>query len=424
MASRRTLSQWLHYQEKLHPTSIDLGLERVSKVWDQLIHEDAALDCPVIVVGGTNGKGSTIAFLEGIYLQAGYQPLTYTSPHIDRYNERIRHAGHEISDQQLVEAFEIIESTRAQTSLSYFEFGTLAALLIASKLHPDILLLEVGLGGRLDAVNILQHDIAIITNISLDHTEWLGDTRERIAAEKVAIARKDKPLILADNDMPEPLYEHANQIGARLFRLGHEFDFVQADAGWQYQQGHGGFHDLPVPGIPGDHQFSNAAAAICAVDLLQSRLPVGEPDIRQALAATRLDGRFQRISKHPAIYTDVAHNPAAAETLHDLIMQHPAQGQWHAVLAIQSNRDIAAFIQPLKTDIDQWYVAGMLNGLGHSAKDLAGAIRSVMPGAHVYEGSSIAEALDHACHSARQQDSILVLGSFYTVSEARRSLHV
>ena len=424
MASGRTLTEWLQYQEKLHPASIDLGLERVSKVWDELVVDAAVFDCPVIVVGGTNGKGSTIAFLENIYLQAGYRPLAYTSPHIDRYNERIRYTGQEVTDEQLVEAFEIIESKRGETSLSYFEFGTLAALLIAIKLQPDILLLEVGLGGRLDAVNILQHDLAIITNISLDHTEWLGDTREQIAAEKVAIARKDRPLILADKDMPLSLLEQANRTGAKLFGLGQEFDVVDGDGSWHYRQANAGIDGLPVPGMAGDHQLNNAAAALCAVNLLQSRLSVAETDIRQALAVTRLAGRFEKVSEHPAIFLDVAHNPAAAGRLHDIIMQLPVSGKWHAILAIQANRDIIAFVEPLKTDINDWYVAGMLSGAGHTAIDLADTIRSVMPDANVYQESSIAQALDHACECASQEDRILVLGSFYTVSEARTSLHV
>ena len=422
--SGRTLTEWLHYQENLHPSSIDLGLERVQAVWRRVSSDTGEIECPVIVVGGTNGKGSTIAFLETIYLQAGYRPVVYTSPHIDLYNERIRIAGKNVTDQQLIDAFEVIQLARGDTSLSYFEFGTLAALYISVMTAPDILILEVGLGGRLDAVNILQHDIAIITNIAMDHMEWLGDNLQDIAVEKAGIARRQRPLILADTEMPASIYAQAKKTGANEIRLGRDILIEKAEVGWQYHYANNHYNDLPLPAIPGNHQLKNAAAAICAINCLQSRLAVDEVAIYAALLKARLAGRFEKISSQPDIYLDVAHNPAAAETLSGMIRGMNTTGRWIAILALQRNRDPEPFIAPLLDDIDSWYATEMSNDLGHSAAILAGALLESRPDIKVKQTPRIDEAIKDAQQAADAQDHIIVLGSFYTVSEARAALHV
>jgi dihydrofolate synthase/folylpolyglutamate synthase len=424
MSSGRTLDEWLHYQEGLHPHTIELGLERVDAVWQRVAGQSSIIDCPIIVVGGTNGKGSTVAYLEAIYLQSGYRPLVYTSPHIDHYNERVRIAGRTASDQQFIDAFEVIESCREDTSLSYFEYGTLAALLIAVWQQPDVLILEVGLGGRLDAVNILQHDIAVITNISLDHMEWLGDSREKIAIEKAGIARHGQPLILADEDMPESLHQQARQVGALELCLGRDFFIEKGRHGWDYRDATSSYDDLPLPVIPGDHQLNNAAAAICVTGCLQSSLPVEESSIRQGLVTSSLSGRFEQVDELPAIYCDVAHNPAASLALHQLMNDRPIKGRWIAVMALQRNREITTFVSPLLDNFASWHVTALANGMGHTPSDLADTIKANRSDAEVSVHSNLQGALKLARQQASIHDSIIIFGSFFIVSEARALLHV
>lgn len=419
-----SLSEWVHYQENLHSHRVELGLHRVRIVWQRILAGGQRIECPVIVVGGTNGKGSTVAFLESMYLQAGYHPIAYTSPHIDRYNERIRIAGENITDQQLVDAFEVIQLARNDISLSYFEFGTLAAFYIAARNSPDVLILEVGLGGRLDAVNILQHDVAIITNIAMDHMEWLGDSREKIAVEKAGIARSARPLILADTDMPVSLYAQAARIGAHGICLGQDIFIDKASGGWQYHYFDQTYTDLPFPGIPGEHQLKNAAAAICAVNCLESRLPVSESSICAALLNTRLSGRFEKVCSQPDIYLDVAHNPAAAQVLSQMIEKLNTSGRWIAILALQCNREPEPFLAPLLNIIDVWYVTGISGDLGHPTAKLAKAVREGRFDVPVRQMPHIREAIQDAAMIADNRDHVIVLGSFYAVSEARSALYV
>jgi len=422
--SGRSLDDWLLFQESLHPNRIDLGLDRVQMVWQRLVADDGELICPVIVVGGTNGKGSTIAYIEAIYHEAGYQSVAYTSPHLEKYNERIRITGFDASDEQLIEAFEKIERNRGEITLSYFEFGTLAALSIAQRQQPDVLVLEVGLGGRLDAVNILQHDIAIITNISMDHMEWLGNDIADIAVEKAGIARQGRPLIIGDAGIPQSLFDVAQDVGVEEIQLGRDIIVDQINDGWVYHFGNHEYSDLPCPGITGEHQLKNAAAAICAVNCLESRLPVNGSNIKTAIAGTRLAGRFEKVGELPLIYLDVGHNPAASLSLREMLDSLNIEGQIIALLALQKNREIEPVIQPLVDVIGRWHVADMKNGMGHQAVDLAEAITKVNPGGQVRKHLHIADALDLVLQDASELDCIIVFGSFYTVSEARAALHV
>jgi len=420
----RTLNDWLQYQEQLHPAHIDLGLERVITVWQRLVTNHGELTCPIIVVGGTNGKGSTIAYIEAIYHTAGYQTVVYTSLHIDKYNERIRISGTNVTDEQLIGVFEDIENTRAEISLSYFEFGTLAALSIAQQQHPDVLILEVGLGGRLDAVNILQHDVAIVTNISMDHMEWLGNDVDKIAIEKAGIARQDKPLIVGDIDIPRTLFDVAGATGARVIQLGSDLKVDKTDQYWTYQCGDYQYSDVPIPGITGTHQLNNAASAICAVNCLESMLPVNEDTIKSAIANTHLTGRFETVSRQPCIIMDVGHNPASSSALREMLDGIGLKGRFIGVLALQKNREISPFIRPLADVFSIWHVAEMKNAMGHPAHDLATAIRNDDPAGEVYEHAYVAEAMRQAQQDVDEHDCIIVLGSFYTVSEARAALHV
>jgi dihydrofolate synthase/folylpolyglutamate synthase len=422
--SGRSLNDWLLYQESLHPNPIDLGLDRVRTVWQRLVADDGELTCPIIVVGGTNGKGSTIAYIETIYNEAGYKTVVYTSPHIDKYNERVRITGTEATDEQLIEAFERIDSKRADISLSYFEFGTLAALSIAQQEQPDVLLLEVGLGGRLDAVNILQHDVAVVTSISMDHMEWLGNDLADIAIEKAGIARQGRPLIIGDTDMPQSLFDAARDIGAEVMQPGQNIANDQTGDSWAYHFGRHQYGDLPLPGIAGAHQLKNAAAAICAVNCLESRLPVKEGIIKSAIANTRLVGRFEKVSEQPPIYLDVGHNPAASSALREMLGCLGVEGNVVGVMALQKNREIEPFIQPLVDVISIWHVANMANGMGHEAVNLAGSITKMNPEAQVRQHVKIADAIGQAQQDADERSCIIVFGSFYTVSEARAALLV
>ena len=409
----------------MHPSRIDLGLERVATVWQRLLSEGLSLSSPIIVVGGTNGKGSTIAFLEAIYQQAGYRTVVYTSPHLDEFNERIRIACENASDSQLIEAFTQVERARGEISLSYFEFATLAALLIACAESPDILILEVGLGGRLDAVNILQHDVAIVTNIAMDHMQWLGHDLAEIAVEKAAIARPGRPLIIADYDAPESLAVQVSRIGAKEIRLGKDFMVTANADSWVYQQGDVAYAGLPFPGLAGSHQLHNAAAAICAVNCLQTNLAVTTDDIRAAIANTRLAGRFEQHEDAPQVTLDVAHNPASAEALSSLLRETVDNTErWVAVFAMQQNREVGPFVEQLKDVICRWYVAPMQEEIGHSAAALSRAIINCQPDSQVEQCSSISIALRSAQRTLAAKQRIIVMGSFYTVSEARAALHV
>ena len=424
MASGRTLDDWLRYQEQLHPVAIELGLERVTGVWQSLKSHCGEITSPVIVVGGTNGKGSTVAYIEQIYHQCGYTTVAYTSPHILRYNERIRLDTIEVDDPSLIDAFERVEAARGELSLSYFEFGTLAALYIAAIRQPDILILEVGLGGRLDAVNILDHDIAIVTNVALDHMEWLGDTLSSIAVEKAGIARPARPLITASNEMPASYYTEAERHGATVFRAGHEFEINRNENDWDYRFDMTGYRHLPLPGITGVHQINNAACAITAVMCLQERIPVSETCLRQGLAGTRLAGRFEQASTNPLIILDVAHNPAAAEKLHMLVEGLEHVGRTVAVMAMQSNREILSFVQPLVDDFDAWHVAPLSSTPGHTAADIKAAITSIRAELPVVCHDTVGAAVNFTRQELEQDDCMVIFGSFYTVSEAQAALHV
>ncbi|MDD2722274.1 MAG: bifunctional tetrahydrofolate synthase/dihydrofolate synthase [Gallionella sp.] len=418
-----TLSDWLSYLESLHPKTIELGLARVAAVKQRLGLEPGF---PVIIVGGTNGKGSVCAMLEAILAAAGYKVGCYTSPHLLHYNERVRIAKEQATDAELCASFEAIEQARGETALTYFEFGTLAAMQCFIAHRVDVAILEVGLGGRLDAVNVFDADVALVTSVDIDHTDYLGDTREVIAFEKAGIYRAGRVAICADGDVPETLRDHAATIGAQLWRIGHEFGFSLPDKGglgwvsaqWDFFGPRGERHALPLPALRGAFQLNNASAVLAALDALHDRLPVSMAAVRQGLAGVQLAGRFQFVPGRPQLILDVAHNPHAARSLAQNLANLPPCPHTYAVFAMLKDKDMAGVVQLLAPHVDTWLVAGIDAPRGASAEELADVLRQAGVRGEIVCFSDTAHALLHACDVAGENDRILAFGSFYTVAQA------
>ena len=420
----RTLPDWLDYIERIHPKSIDMGLERVREVARRL-----DLDRParhVITVAGTNGKGSTVAFIEAIARANGLQVGAYTSPHLLAYNERVRIGGQEAGDDALVAGFEAIEAVRGDVPLTYFEYGTLCALWLFGRAGLDLAILEVGLGGRLDATNLVDPDVAVITTVDIDHQDYLGDDRETIGFEKAGIARGWKPLVLGDDDPPSSVLRHAYAIGASAVRAGCDFFFDPAppDAAadrWRWREV--GFEiDLPRPALAAPAQLRNAATAIAALRALD--LPLSDAAIRDGVAHAHLPGRLHRLERHGVeIVVDVGHNPQAARELAAWLQASPVAGRTLAVFAALNDKDVAGVVDALAGPITQWHLAGLAehgprgDDITRFARRLAGtAAAAGVP--HV----DVAAALVAARAQARPDDRILVFGSFHTAADALRWL--
>jgi len=408
-----SLAGWLSYLESLHPKTIELGLERVAEVRTKLGLEPAF---PLITVGGTNGKGSTCAFLEAILSAAGYRVGLYTSPHLLRYNERVRVAGREADDDALCRSFAAVEAARGETVLTYFEFGTLAALWHFMQQGVDAVVLEVGLGGRLDAVNVFDPDCAVVTGVAIDHTDYLGDDRESIGFEKAGIYRSGRPAICADPEPPVSLVGHAEAIGARLWRIGREFSFQRDAETWDYASPVAQRKGLPRPALAGAFQLNNAAAALAALDALAERLPVGEGAIAEGLKAAQVAGRFQVLAGHPLCIVDVAHNPQSAAALADNLARGRSGGRTFAIFAMLGDKDIAGVATALKGEVDHWLVAGLNVPRGAPAEALAEAMAKAGIQVPVELFGSAAEAFQRACELAGEGDRIAAFGSFYTAA--------
>ena len=420
----RDLADWLTYIESLHPKSIAMGLQRVNQVIKRL---KLYPDFKIITVAGTNGKGSTCATLENIYLNAGYKVGCYTSPHLMRYNERVRVNGQEVEDLGLCNAFSAIEIARlddetGNTELTYFEVGTLAAIWHFMREQVDIAILEVGLGGRLDAVNAFEPDCAIVTSVDLDHMEFLGDTREKIGFEKAGVFRPQITAICGDKHPPASLIEHARQIKADLKLIDIDFSYKSNGPQWQFLQENNVRYELPTPIMQGDFQLNNAACAIAAVEAMQISVPVPEEAIIKAMQNTRVAGRFQTISSKPQVILDVAHNPHAARALAENLQScKVTKGKTIAVFAMLADKDIAGVITALKDQIDVWYIAGIEHPRGAQAYVLKGLINQLNPEAICEEFESAAEAYLQACIDAGENDKIVVFGSFFTVSNVMQA---
>ena len=411
-----TLDAWLAWQETLHPRAIDLGLERVAVVARRLGLDKPS--CTTVTVAGTNGKGSSVAMLEAVLRAAGRRVGAYTSPHLLHYNERIRIDGSEIDDASLMAAFERVDQARGDTTLSYFEFGTLAALLLFAEAGLDLQLLEVGLGGRLDAVNVVAADVALVTRVDLDHCDWLGDDRESIGREKAGIFRCGRPAIVADPRPPATLAETAAEVGADLRLRGRDFDIARlgADGRWDWTGRKWRFQGLPAPALTGVHQYDNAAGVLAALEALPGGLAPAREAVAEGLAAVRLPGRLERRAGRVPLLLDVAHNPDACARLASYLAANPVPGRTLAVLGVLADKDLADMLAPLRDRVDAWYAATTAGTRGLSAEALAMRLRDA--GIEPAGQGRVAALVTELQRAAVPGDRILVFGSFLTVAEA------
>ena len=426
MALKQSLNDWLAHLEGLHPkgqAGIELGLDRIARVKTALGQRQ---HCPVIVVGGTNGKGSTCALLEAVYTAAGYRVGCYTSPHLIDYNERVRVNSAPVSDAALCEAFARVERTRqtlGDVVLTYFEFGTLAAWEVFAAASVEVAILEVGLGGRLDAVNVYDPDCAVVTGVALDHTDWLGDTREAIGFEKAGIFRAARPAVCADPEPPQSLILHAEAIGAQLMCVGRDYSAKALGDSWRWSGPQGLVEDgLPLPALPGAWQLNNAATVRLVVELLSPRLPVAHGPLCHGLRNPQLAGRFQVWPGRPAVILDVAHNPQAALGLAANLGSQGGFSRTLGVVGMLADKDIEGTLAALAPAIGQWFLADLEVPRGARAERLAEVLRALPDCGDISCCASPIEALARAAKQADENDRIVVCGSFFTVASALREL--
>ncbi len=420
VAKPDSFARWLAWMETLHPREIDLGLDRVRAVGANLGLE--RLPFPVVTVAGTNGKGSTVAMLEAILHAAGYRVGAYTSPHLINYNERVRMAMVSASDADLSSAFERVEQARDQTSLTYFEFGTLAAVDLFRLQRVDIAILEVGLGGRLDAVNLWDAEVAIISSIGIDHTQWLGPDRDSIGREKAGIFRAGRPAVCSDPAPPATISQAAAAIGARLLLLGRDFSFERDATGWTWRCAsvHGVRTALPYPAMRGDYQLYNASGVLMALELLAPRFPVTQGQVRSGLLDAILPGRFQTLPGVPRRILDVAHNAQAAQALAATLNSQKVAGSTLAVVGMLKDKPMAEVLAALAGVIDRWYLASLVTERGASAQQLQAALRESGGQAPAELYADVNEAYAAAMFRATPADRIVVFGSFHTVGAILR----
>jgi len=416
-----TLANWLTLLESRHAKAIDMGLDRVAQVKERL---GIQFQCPVITVAGTNGKGSTCAMLESVLLQAGYRVGLYIKPHFLRFNERARIGGESVSDAVLIESFEAVEAQRGEISLSYFEFTTLAIMRLLAQAGLDAVILEVGLGGRLDAVNVIDADVAIVTSVDIDHTDYLGDTREKIGFEKAGIFRAGRAAICSDPMPPESLVAHAQAIGADLWLLGRDFNYAGDKQQWNYGGRSQRRNSLGYPSLRGANQLLNAAAVLAALEALRHALPVGAQEVRNGLVMVDLPGRFQVLPGRPTVVLDVAHNPHAAATLAQNFDNMGFHRFTYAVFGAMQDKDIDGIIAKLKRQVDHWCVTDLPVPRAASAEQLkqkllaagvaAGTGTDAEQSIHTFASPALAYA--NAVSRAEENDRIAVFGSFLTVA--------
>jgi dihydrofolate synthase/folylpolyglutamate synthase len=409
----QSLAEWLAWQETLHPKAIDLGLDRVRAVAQRM--DLLAPQHAVITVAGTNGKGSSVALLETILSRAGHRVGAYTSPHLWRYNERIRLDRCPTEDRAIVEAFARIDAARGDVSLSYFEFGTLAALDIFARAGLDAAVLEVGLGGRLDAVNILDADCALVTGIGIDHTEWLGTDREGIGREKAGIFRAGRPAICSDPQPPNSLRETACALGADWYALGEQYGYSTTDECWAWWGPDSAIADLPLPALQGPYQLNNAAGALMALHSLGMRLPVTVQAIHAGLREVRVAGRFTVLAGTVERIFDVAHNPHAAAALAAALAERPCRGRTLAVCAMLGDKDAAGVAAAMAPHVDTWHLGGLGGERGQTAEALAARMGLAHTSRTLHADPRAAYAA--ACADAREGDRVVVFGSFHTIAE-------
>lgn len=421
-----TLDTWLQYLETLHPNAIDMGLDRIREVAGRLFIRSNAVK---IVVGGTNGKGSTCAMLESILLAAGYRVGLYTSPHLISFNERARVNGDIVSDATLIHHFEQVEAARNGISLTYFEFTTLAVLQLFAESNLDAMVLEVGLGGRLDAVNIVDTDCSIITSVDIDHVDWLGDTREKIGFEKAHIFRTGRPAIVSDPSPPQSLLDYAEKIGADLWLFGRDFNYSGDRQQWAFGGREQRRNALAYPALRGANQLLNASAALAALEAVRDRLAVPQQAVRQGLLQASLPGRFQILPGQPTIIMDVAHNPHAAAVLEKNLGNMGFHPYTYAVFSMLSDKDIASVVRHMAPRIDHWYCAALPGPRGLSSDTIQTKVKSILTvpetkapkDVEVSGFECVKDAFEAARNKCNPDDRIVVFGSFLTVAEALNS---
>ena len=423
-----SLPDWLAMLETRHSeTQINMGLDRVQAVKARL---QLAFACPVIMVAGTNGKGSTCAMLESVLLRAGYKVGLYIKPHFLDFNERARVLGEMASDEQLVASFNAVEAVRGDTALTYFEFTTLAILHLLSQAQLDVVILEVGLGGRLDAVNVIDADVAIVTSVDIDHTDYLGDTREAIGFEKAGIFRAGKAAICSDPVPPQSLIDHAAAIGADLWLMGRDFNYSGDKQQWNYGGREQRRNSLAYPSLRGANQILNATAVLAALEVLKLKLPVGAQEVRTGLVTVELPGRFQVLPGRPSVILDVAHNPHAASALNQNLGNMGFHPYTYAVFGSMHDKDIDGVLAAMSEHVDHWCLAGLPSPRAATASELAAKVQIMLedkPDSMDHTVSVFddpAQAFANAMSRAGENDRIVVFGSFLTVAgvmKARKS---
>ncbi len=414
-----SLEQWLAYQTRVHPQAIDLGLDRLRLVLDRLGWLQPKV--PVITIAGTNGKGSVSAYCAAIMAAAGHRVGTFTSPHLRDYRERIRVHDRLVGEAELVSAFERIETARGEVGLTFFEFNTLAALLVFEAARLDAWVLEIGMGGRLDAVNVVDPDAAVVVSIGFDHQEYLGATIEAIASEKAGIFRQGRPAVLGSSDMPGIVEDIARTIGAPLKRLGNEYIYAREAAGWRFRGSRWNLMHLPPPALLGDMQYANAATSIAALEEIDARLTIPAEAVAQGLARVHLPGRFQVIApadlEAPTWILDVAHNPAAARALARNLRDLKSDGRTLAVCGLLTDKDASSVAAELRGCIDAWWCVTTDGDRGRSGESLAQTVESQVA-VPVEAADSTAAGCAAALETAKPSDRILVFGSFHVVGPA------
>jgi len=414
-----SLEQWLVYQTQVHPQSIDLSLDRLRLVLERLNWRQPTV--PVVTIAGTNGKGSVSGYCAAILSAAGYRVGTFTSPHLRDYRERIRIHDRLVSAAELVSVFERIEAARREVGLTFFEFNTLAALLLFDAAQLDAWVLEIGMGGRLDAVNVVDPDVTVIVSIGFDHQEYLGATIEAIAGEKAGIFRQGRVAVLGSREMPGIVEERARAIGAPLKRLGNEYGYTREDAAWHYRGSRWNLPQLPAPALMGDMQYANAATAIAALEEVDARLSIPGAAVAQGLRQVRLAARFQVIVPArplaPTWILDVAHNPAAARVLARNLRDLPSDGRTLAVCGILADKDAAGVAAELRDCVHAWWCVTTDGERSRSGSSLAQTVRQEVA-APVEAADSTSAGCAAALASARPQDRIVVFGSFHVAGPA------
>ena len=415
----KTVSEWLDWQQTIHPLNIDFKLERILSVYKKL--NISSIANKIITVAGTNGKGSTVSFLESVISKKNYRVGTFTSPHILRYNERIKINGQEIDDESLLETFEMINDRRGDTTLTYFEFATLSAFYLFSKSNLDVAVLEVGLGGRLDATNIVDSDVSIITSIGIDHTEFLGNTIDSIALEKAGVMRPFKKSIYAQNKPPAALLKYAKNKSVNLLIHNNDYQVNRSNTNWSINSKNLNLNEIPNLKMIGDYQYNYAAASLLALNEILPDCLKDYDDVKVALSETEISGRFQFLSKSPDIILDVAHNEDAAKSLAENIKTR-RYNSIQVVLGVLADKDVYSIVEPFSNLVDHWYIGTINSERGMNADEISYRINSIYKNKlSIGTYASVTSAFNLAKSNQTKDSLLLVYGSFYTVSEVLKS---